>query len=423
MLEKPKLFLTLKEFVFSMVLLLFVIVLRLFFLHQEYREFIAKPFYYVDVEVLQAYEKSNEKGRYNVLKVYAPSLELSFFTTTQHALETLGTQLRLKLFPTSILSFRGYLGTGYIFSQINQIYEPKRDFKASLLNLVEAQHDEEIIRSFYKAIYFATPLDRDLREQVSALGVSHLMALSGFHLAILSSILYFLLRPLYRVFQSRYFPHRYDLQDLGLLVLLLLAFYVWFVGMPPSLLRSYAMMFLLWVLLVLGIELLSFSFLLTITLSLIAIFPPLLLSLAFWFSVAGVFYIFLLIKYFSHLNKYLLTLLINFLIFILMLPIIHMIFPLVTTLQLLSPLLSLIFTIFYPLSMLLHLFGMGGLLDSLLMQLFTLESSKESFELLALYGVSYIFLSLLAIHNKMFFYFLLMGAMVFSIGLFTGFWV
>jgi competence protein ComEC len=421
MLEKPKLFLNPKEFFLTLLFFLFLILLRLFFLHLEYLDFRAKPFYYTDVNVIQAYQKFGDKGNYTVLKVDSPSLGIGFFTTSNTPVEKISKRLRLKLFPTQEFSFANYLGRAYLSSKINHIYRDEQDFKKRLLAHIERQHQSEVIATFYNAIYFATPLDKNLREQVSALGVSHLMALSGFHLAILSTILFFLLRPLYRVFQKRYFPYRFDLYDVGLMVLMILAIYVWFVGSPPSLLRSYAMMLVAWILLVLGMQLLSFTFLSTITLVLILIFPQLLLSLAFWFSVAGVFYIFLLIRYFGHLNHYLLTLLINFAIFILMLPLIHMVFPMVTPLQLLSPILSLLFSLFYPISMLLHLTGFGSLLDQGLLQLFTLSYEAEMFRLSLAYGLFYLMLSLLAIRSKWLFYLLLLLSCLFAIALFTGF--
>jgi len=423
MLEKPKLFLNLKEFSLTITFLLFFIFIRLFMLYQEHDDFKNKPFYYTDVNVVQAYEKTGNKGTYTVLKVYSSTLDISFFTTSNISLDKIHSKLRLKLFPSRDYSFVDYLGTSYISSQVNEIYPEERDVKDWFLSVIDEQHQSDMMRSFYKAIYFATPLDKTLREQVSALGVSHLIALSGFHLAILSGILFFLLRPAYRVLQAKYFPYRFDLQDVGFFVLVLLAVYVWFVGAPPSLLRSYAMMLVAWILLVLGMELLSFSFLLTIVLTLIFIVPKMIVSLAFWFSVAGVFYIFLLIKYFSNLNKYLLTLLINFAIFMLMLPLIHLVFPMVTLLQLLSPFLSLLFTVFYPLSMLFHLLGIGELMDVVLVELFTLEYHKNSFTLPIIYGVSYIALSLLAVYSKKFFYFLLAIAIFFSMALFTGFLV
>jgi len=170
-------------------------------------------------------------------------------------------------------------------------------------------------------------------------------------------------------------------------------------------------------------ELLSFTFLATIILVLLVIFPKMLLSLAFWFSVAGVFYIFLLLKHFSTLNKYLMMLFISFGIFILMLPIVHIIFPLVNPLQLTSPFLSLGFSFFYPISMGLHLLGFGDLFDGLLVKLFELKASEEIFILAFYYGLGYVFLSLLAIYSKKVFYVLFFLSISFTVWLFIGFWV
>lgn len=423
MLEKPKLFLTLKEFCFTILMLIILLSIRLLFLYQAYSEFKEKPFYYTDVKVIQAYEKWSEDEYYTILKVYAPSLDLNFFSRTKIRAKELSSTLRLKLFPNDEMTFFEYLGTSFMFSNVNEIYKEKEGIKNKTLLWVEEQHEDPMVTTFYKAIYFATPLDKDLRQQVSSLGVSHLIALSGFHLAILSTLLFFLLRPLYRFFQQRYFPYRFDLHDVGLLVLMLLAWYVWFVDAPPSLLRSYGMMVMTWILLVLGMELVSFSFLVTIVVVLLVLFPKMLLSLAFWFSVVGVFYIFLLLKHFSKLNKYWMTLLISFGIFMLMLPMVHMVFPVVNLLQLGSAFLSLIFTFFYPLSMGLHLVGFGDLFDVVLIKLFTLKSNETMFQLPFWVGIAYLLLSFLAIYSRKILYLLLLVSTLFSILLFTGFWV
>jgi len=422
-LEKPKFFLTLKEFWLTMFVLTLLLFARLFFLYQDYVEFKAKPFYYTDVQVLQAYEKYNGEAYYTILKLYAPSLDLNFFSRTKIRAKEINAKLRLKLFPHKKMTFFDYLGTSFMFSKVNKIYEDEHNLKSDALIFVEKQHDNEMIASFYKAIYFATPLDKTLRKQVSSLGISHLIALSGFHLAILSALLFFLLRPLYRFFQQRYFPYRFDLYDMGFFILLILAWYVWFVDAPPSLVRSYAMMAVSWLLLILGVELLSFTFLMSIVLLLLVIFPKMLLSLAFWLSVSGVFYIFLLLKHFSKFNKYAMTLFISFGIFLLMLPIVHLVFPVVNPWQLSSPFLSLGFSLFYPLSMSLHLLGVGNLFDALLVKLFTLSTNEHTFLLPLKYGILYLFLSLWASYSKKIFYLLLVLSFAFTIWLFMGFWV
>ncbi|MCK5855688.1 MAG: ComEC/Rec2 family competence protein, partial [Sulfurovaceae bacterium] len=196
--------------------------------------------------------------------------------------------------------------------------------------------------------------------------------------------------------------------------------YVWFVDSPPSLLRSYTMMVMGWGVLILGIELLTFTFLATMIMMLLLLFPKMLLSLAFWFSVLGVFYIFLLVERFKTLNKFMMMLLISFGIFMLMLPIVHMIFPITSTLQLYSPFLSLAFTPFYPLSILAHLIGYGGVFDGLLLELFSLESETIEIKLDMIYGVGYLILSFGAIWSRWIFYLLFMVAIGFMGWMFLG---
>ncbi len=415
MLEKPKLFVSLKEFWFTLVFLVVLFLVRLFFLYGEYEEFKEKPLFYTDVQVLQASEKWKDGNHYTILKLYSPTLDLNFFSRTKIRAKDLTSKIRVKLFPHSDMEFLDYLGVPFIFSNVNDIYDEKENQKANLLHFIEKQHNDETISSFYKAIYFATPLRKSLRESVSVLGVSHLIALSGFHLSILSGFLFFLIRLVYRPFQQRFFPYRFDLYDIGFIVLFILGFYVWFVGSPPSLLRSYVMLIAGWVLLVFGMELVSFSFLATIILLLLVIFPKLLLSLAFWFSIAGVFYIFLLLHYFSHIHKYLMTLLISFGLFILMLPLVHAVFPLVSSLQPYSPLLSLGFTFIYPLSVVLHVFGFGGFFDEYLLQLFNLNFQFFNFKLSFEALFFYLLLSIFSIYSKRVFYLLFFMSFLFFI--------
>lgn len=419
MLEKPKLFLTLKEFWLSMLFLFILLGVRLFFIYDEYQNFVVKPFYYTDVEVLQSYKKKS----YTILKLHSAVLNLNFFTRTTRLENPLSQTLRIKVFPNKNMSFFNYLGTSFMHSQIKEEYPLVTNTKNKILEKIDQQHASKMMSNFYQAIFFAEPLIKSLRNQVSILGVSHLIALSGFHLAILSTLLFFLLRPLYRFAQIRYFPYRFDLLDVGFMVLVILAWYVWFVDAPPSLLRSYMMLFMAWILLFFGLELLSFSFLSFIVMFLLVLFPKMLFSLAFWFSVLGVFYIFLLLRYWSHLNKYVMTVLISFAIFILMLPIVHMVFPVVSPLQLTSPFISLIFSIFYPLSMGLHLIGVGDLFDSLLLQLFSLEYPVNHVVVAPIYGIIYLLLSLMALYSRWFFYLLFLSAFGFFLWLFMGFLV
>ncbi|WP_296824904.1 ComEC/Rec2 family competence protein [Sulfurovum sp.] len=402
--EKPKLFESTKSFVWTIAVLVIFLLVRLFFEYQSYQNFTSKPFYYTYAKVLTAYKKSKNGRAYQVLKLHGE--DGSFFYTTTHRKNDFSyKRLRLQLFPNKDISFKDYLGTFYVKSRIKKVQNLPKTFKDALLGKVASQHKDLSLQSFYNAIFFATPIAKTLREKISMLGISHLVALSGFHLGILWGLVYGLLLLVYRPIQQKHFPYRHALFDVGLVAMIFLGAYLWFVDFPPSLVRSYAMVLVGWVVLLLGIELLSFTFLTTILLTLIVLFPALLVSLSFWLSVAGVFYIFLLLQYAKTFNKWMITLLfIPLGIFTLMLPVVHSIFGVTSTYQLLSPLLSLLFIPFYPMVILLHLLGMGDLLDAGLQWLFSLPQGNED-KFLPLWAMlGYVALSIGAIWQRKLFY-------------------
>ena len=417
-LEKPKLFPEKKTFIRVMLFFIFVILVRLFFEYQSYQNFISKPFYYTYAEVLNSYEKSKGKRHYQVLKLRSED-GLSFYTTNYAKDDFNHKRLRLQIFPNKKIAFSEYLGTFYVKSRIKEQELLPLTLKDKLLEKVAMQHKDPSLQSFYNAIFFATPLDKDLREKISMLGVSHLVALSGFHLGILWGLVYGLLLLFYKPLQQRFFPYCHALFDVGVVAMVFLGLYVWFVDFPPSLVRSYAMVLVGWVVLLLGMELLSFTFLTTIMLALIAIFPSLMVSLSFWLSVAGVFYIFLLLQYSRGVKVWVISLiLIPLGIFVLMLPIVHTVFPVTSLYQLLSPLLSLLFVPFYPLVMALHLFGVGDLFDTALLALFKMPQNSTEALLPIWASVGYIGLSIGAIWSKKLFWLVLGSASLYMIYLF-----
>ncbi len=418
-LEKPKLFPETKSFLWVMGLLVSIIFIRLFFEYQAYQNFISKPFYYTHAEVLSQSTKIKQGTTYKVLKLRSDE-GLTFYTSSYKKESFTGKRLRMQLFPSDKITFYRYLGTFYVKSRIKDQEILPLTFKDALLEKVASQHQEPSLRSFYNAIFFATPLQKELREKISMLGVSHLVALSGFHLGILWGLVYGILLLLYKPLQQRFFPYRHALFDVGLVAVAFLGIYLWFVDFPPSLVRSYAMVLVGWMVLLLGMELLSFTFLTTIGLTLIALFPSLLVSLSFGLSIAGVGYIFLLLQYTKEFNKWVITLLfIPFGIFILMLPVVHAIFGVTSGYQLLSPLLSLLFVPFYPLVILLHMIGFGGLFDTVLLWLFSLPNESVDLLLPLWAMLGYVGLSIGAIWNRKLFFMVIGLAMGYGVYLFT----
>jgi len=398
--QKPQLFESRRDCLLIFGGLILLLALRLGVSYGEYRAFIAKPFYYTYATLLTSYQKQKDHHTYRVLKLRSEE-GLVFYTTTYRPDINGSLRLRLQLFPSASIGFGDYLGVFYVKSRIKAVYPLEPSVRERLHAQLLTQHTAEPIGGLYSAIFLATPLPHALRKVIAQLGVSHLVALSGFHLGILWGVIYGGLLLLYRPLQQHYFPYRYALLDMGMVTLLVLGGYLWFVGSPPSLIRAYAMLVVGWGLLLLGVELVSVRLLVSVVLLLLVLLPSLLVSLGFWLSVAGVFYIFVILHHTQGYPTLLISLLlIPWGIFLLMLPIVHMIFGITTPLQLLSPLLSLLFIPFYPLSLLLHLLGYGGILDGGVMWLLSLAQGGEMVVIPWWGGGLYGLLSLGAIGSK-----------------------
>ena len=415
---RPKLYESRRDVFLTFSLLGLLLVFHLLYEYRNYQNFISLPFYYTYADVETARIKEKEGRRYQVLKVKSEAGQ-TFYTTTHEKKPLNGYRLRLQIFPDSSISFGDYLGTFYVKSRIKAKEKQPLGNKEFVMQKVASQHENNMMQAFYNAIFFTTPIPQVLREKITLLGVSHLVALSGFHLGILWALVYGGILLLYKPLQQRYFPYRFALIDVGTVAMVLLGIYVWFVGAPPSLVRAYAMVFLGWLLLIFGMELLSFAFLFTVAALLFVLYPALLVSLSFWFSFFGVFYIFLLLKYAGYWNKWVITLLVIPIgIFLLMLPVVHTLFPVTSHWQMLSVLLSLLFIPFYPFVMLLHLCGCGDWLDSVLLSLFSLpEGGSKAWVPRWMFGI-YMMLSIGAIFKRSLFLLLFATAVVYAVYLF-----
>jgi len=405
MLSPPKVLVSKRDFFLIFFLFFIVLAVRFFFLYKDYKSLIEKEFYFTDTKVLNIYSKSH----YRVLKLYSKNLDLEFFTTTYQNIDLkIEDRIRVKLFLDSNLSFLEYLKMPYIKSKTISIKGIDNNIKYTLLEKISSQHQNSYTKEFYQAIFLAYPISKSLREKVSILGVSHLIALSGFHLGIIWGVLFFILNLTYKKPQQLFFPYRYNLVDIGFISILILGLFLYLTNSPPSLIRAYVMLTIGWIGVILGLEIKSFELLLVVVLVALALFPKLIFSLSFWFSVCGVFYIFLILKYIDLKNRYLLAFVVSILIFILMLPVVHLIFSITSKLQLISPILSIIFTLFYPISLSLHLFGVGDIFDSMLLLLFNLKAETKDIYLNPILGLLYMSLSFGAVFSRKIFYILLL---------------
>ncbi|MBN2815366.1 MAG: ComEC/Rec2 family competence protein [Campylobacterales bacterium] len=403
MIERIELFTTNKERLLFLLTLLFISSISLGFKYYSYKQFTAFDSQLVEVEVLKQYIKTKQtiKGydrTYQVLKLKTDD-GLSFYTIASKNLEPLkDKKLKLEIWAGDI-SFLEYLQSFFAYGKILSI-EKDSSLRERVSQNIDMQHQDSNISQLYNALYLAKPLSFELQKQFSSLGISHLIAISGFHLGLLSAFFLLLIRYPYKFLQNRYFPYRNYKRDSFLIIGFVLFFYMLFVDTPPSLLRAFVMMLVGFILYDRGVKIISMETLFVAVSLILALFPALLFSIGLWLSVAGVFYIFLfLIHYDKRSNLWKLCFL-PIWVYIMMLPYALVIFENFSLYHPLSILLTTLFTLFYPLSLLLHFFHLGNLLDALLQFLMYLNIEAENIKLHWSFLAIEILFSLIAIKQE-----------------------
>ena len=403
-LEKLSLFTSKKEFFTLLALLATIFFYSLLIEYHTYKDLKYFDYTIVDATVLSQYKttKTSESGitrRYHILKLKADAGYIFYTNRALDFEDVKGKKLRLILWPQD-LDFRSYMRSFYGYSRVLSI-KHSLSLKERLEHSIEELHPNEDIATIYKALYLATPMSYKLYSLASNLGISHLFALSGFHLGVLGFVLFFLFKYPYKFLQNRYFPHRSYKVDSFIFVSVTLLCYLLFLEAPASLLRAFVMLVVGFFLYDRGYKIISMQTLLLTVLLILSFFPRLFFALGFWLSVAGVFYIFLFLLYFKHLSALKQFFFIPVWVYLMMLPYSLFIFENFSFYHPLSIVWTSLFTLFYPLSIFLHLFGFANGLDFALK--FLLDLGKESWDVtLSPYlFYAYILSSVLSIRSKL----------------------
>ena len=399
---KLNLFESKKEVLFFLLAIMIVFTFNLFLQHKQYQKLSAEKFYHTNATVINHYQKISKHGKvYHVLKLKSED-GYTFITTNYEDIRDLkDRQVRIGLI-TNKVTFSDFLKSFYAPSFDIELLEYHDSTKGFLQEKIETQHTEPLMQELFSALFLAKPISKSLRAKVTMLGVSHLIAISGYHLSFLFGLFYFLFTKPYAYVQDKYFPYRNRRFDLSVGIIMILLWYVWLLDFTPSLIRSFVMMTFAFFLFHRSIRILSFEVLAVAVLFILAIKPVLLFSIGFWFSVSGIFYIYLFLYYFKESNKWFIFIMINVWVYFAMIPVVHYIFTDFTFYQLLSPALSIGFGVFYPLAMLLHVIGLGDLLDGVLEKLFSLKGEIYTLKTPLWFLVLYVASSLLAIVHRHF---------------------
>ncbi|RVY66782.1 ComEC family DNA internalization-related competence protein [Helicobacter pylori] len=348
--------------------LLLVLNLYLEYLNYQKLDF-SKPTS-LSAQILLQYPKTKDQKTYFVLKLQ--SKNMIFYTTIKEPLKNLQYRYAQFFGKIKFCSFLESLKSCF-FQTYSFSLTRKQDFKSHVRHFIDSAHSNALVGNLYRALFIGDSLNKDLRDRANALGINHLLAISGFHLGILSASVYFLFSLFYTPLQKRYFPYRNAFYDIGVLVWVFLLGYLLLLDFLPSFFRAFLMGLLGFLACFFGVRLLSFKLLILACCIAIALLPKLLFSVGFLLSVCGVWYIFLFLKHTqiffktsSFLRRSFQAISLSALVFLNMLIIAHAFFPMFSPYQLFSIPLGLIFIVFFPLSLFLHAVGLGSLLDHIL---------------------------------------------------------
>ncbi|WP_162970402.1 ComEC/Rec2 family competence protein [Helicobacter pylori] len=359
-----------KEYLWCGVILSLLLAINLYLEYLNYQKLdFSKPTS-LNAQILLQYPKTKDQKTYFVLKLQSKGM--IFYTTIKEPLKNL--QYRHAHFFGRIksCSFLESLKSCF-FQTYSFSLTRKQDFKSHARHFIDSVHSNALVGNLYRALFIGDSLNKDLRDRANALGINHLLAISGFHLGILSASVYFLFSLFYTPLQKRYFPYRNAFYDIGVLVWVFLLGYLLLLDFLPSFFRAFLMGLLGFLACFFGVRILSFKLLILACCIAIALLPKLLFSVGFLLSVCGVWYIFLFLKHTqiffkdsSFLMRSFQAIALSVLVFLNMLIIAHAFFPMFSPYQLFSIPLGLIFIVFFPLSLFLHAVGLGSLLDHFL---------------------------------------------------------
>ena len=378
-------------------ILIFIFLLNIIYEYLKYVDFKDEEIYETKASIVNIYNKKD----YHILKLN--DNDMDFFVSIYDLKNINKFDLLNITIATKNIDFIDYMKGFYTKIIYYDLLDKSKTLEDKLSHKITNQHNENntIISELFNALFLAQPISTKLREICTNYGISHLIALSGFHIGVISLLVYWGLYYPYSFFHQRYFPYRNIKFDLMLIVIVILFIYLVLTNFIPSLSRAFVMLVLGIFLLRSNIKIFSFLNLCIVFLIIIAIFPKYMFSLSLWFSIFGVFYIFLYIQYFKdYKNIYVQLIIFNIWIYLAMNPIVHYFFDTTTYEQLISPLLTILFTIFYPFELFLHFIGYGALLDEYLLIFLERKFDVFSFYTSFWFLLVYLIISLSSIFNK-----------------------
>lgn len=349
-----------KNSISFILFLITILIVNLIYEYSSYKRFKNDYIFETKASILNIYPKD----RFTILKLKGEGFEFFASFSKDNNFEKL--DLINVVIDTRNISFfeylKGFFTKVLYFDRVEKRYE----FKDKILENIKNNHEDAMIIELFEALFLAVPVSKELRDVITAYGIAHVVALSGFHLAVLSFVIYWILYYPYKFLQDRFFSYRNRRYDILLITIFIMFYYLILTEIVPSLLRAFVLFCIGIFLLRSNMKIFSYTTLFYTFLIVIALFPQYIFNIGFWFSIFAVFYIYLFIQYFKNINRVVLYLFFNVWMFLIFNPIVHYFFPQTAIEQFYSIPITILFTIFYPLEIVAHIFNFSIYFDEFL---------------------------------------------------------
>lgn len=399
----------------TILFLFFIFLLNLSIEYSKYLDLIEEEIFETQVEVLNIYQKDD----FDILKLKASNFD--FFTSFPKDEKIDKFQILNIVFISKDISFLEYLKGFYTKTVYFDFLEKEEKFKDKIIKKINSNHQDKMISELFQALFLALPISKELRDICTNYGIAHVIALSGFHIVVLSFCIYWIVYFPYSFFHQKFFPYRNKRFDILIFTLIFLLYYLILTDIVPSLLRAFVMFCLGIYLLRSNIKIFSYMTLFYTFLIVIAFFPKYIFSLGFWFSIIAVFYIYLFMQYFRNLNKYFQLFFFNLWMFLIFNPIVHLFFPQTTIEQFLSIIITIAFTLFYPFEIVAHTFDFAIYFDEYIKNFLEYKFFVYEVKTPLYFFIVYLIFSFLSIFYKKAFYILNLLMILFNLFLYLRF--
>lgn len=399
----------------TILFLFFIFLLNLSIEYSKYLDLIEEEIFETQVEVLNIYQKDD----FDILKLKASNFD--FFTSFPKDEKIDKFQTLNIVFISKDISFLEYLKGFYTKTVYFDLLEKEKKFKDKIIKKINSNHQDKMISELFQALFLALPISKELRDICTNYGIAHVIALSGFHIVVLSFCIYWIVYFPYSFFHQKFFPYRNKRFDILIFTLIFLLYYLILTDIVPSLLRAFVMFCLGIYLLRSNIKIFSYMTLFYTFLIVIAFFPKYIFSLGFWFSIIAVFYIYLFMQYFKNLNKYFQLFFFNLWMFLIFNPIVHLFFPQTTIEQFLSIIITIAFTLFYPFEIVAHIFDFAIYFDEYIKKFLEYKFFVYKVKTPLYFFIVYLIFSFLSIFHKKVFYILNLLMILFNLFLYLRF--